>query len=61
MGHGTNFCQDNTLHYSDQLLQASDKSLPTLIICNFSDFIHVCGQILINSSVVNFTKKFVYL
>ena len=29
---------------TDQLLKASNKSLSNLIIYNFSDFIHVCGD-----------------
>ena len=42
MGHGTKFL--SSLHYCDQLLSASDKSLSTLIIYDFSDVIHVCGH-----------------
>ena len=55
MGMKQNFCYDKTLHCSDQLLQVSGQSLSTLIIYNFSDFIHVC--VIIVSSVVNFGKN----
>ena len=38
------FPQDGTLHYSAQILYASKKLFSTLIIYNFTDYIHVCGH-----------------
>lgn len=43
-GMEQNFCHDRSLHYIDQLLYASNKSLSILIIYYLNDFIHVCGH-----------------